>query len=154
MRQLRQWAPAIVWAAVIWLFSTQAFTAEATAGFLLPFLRKLFPHASHETLWFMHSLIRKSAHFVEYFIFGLLVLRAIRGERRGWVLRWGLAALMIAAAYAALDEFHQSFVPGRTASPWDSLLDTTGALAAQFLAWLHALRGSHREARAMADPPR
>jgi VanZ family protein len=154
MRRLRQWAPAIAWAAVIWLFSTQAFTAEATAGFLLPLLHKLFPHTSLETLLFLHFLIRKSAHFVEYFIFGLLVLRAIRGQRRGWALRWGLAALVIAAAYAALDEFHQSFVPGRTASPWDSLLDTTGALAAQFLAWLYALRGFYREARAMADPPR
>jgi VanZ family protein len=154
MRRLRHWAPAIVWAAVIWLFSTQAFTAEATAGFLLPLLRKLFPQTSLETLLFLHFLIRKSGHFVEYFIFGLLVLRAIRGQRHGWALRWGLAALVIAAAYAALDEFHQSFVPGRTASPWDSLLDTTGALAAQSLAWLYALRGSQREARAMADPPR
>ncbi len=154
MHRLRHWAPAIVWAAVIWLFSTHVFTAEATAGILLPLLRKLFPQTSLETLLFLHFLIRKSAHFVEYFIFGLLVLRAIRGERRGWALRWGLAALAIAAAYAALDEFHQSFVPGRMASPWDSLLDTTGALAAQFLAWLYALRGFHREARAMADPPR
>jgi VanZ family protein len=50
--------------------------------------------------------------------------------------RYIVPALAIAAAYSALDEFHQSFVPSRTASPWDSLLDTTGAATAQFLLWL------------------
>jgi len=39
-------------------------------------------------------------------------------------------------SYAALDEFHQSFVASRTASPWDALLDTVGAGAAQFVLWL------------------
>jgi VanZ family protein len=43
---------------------------------------------------------------------------------------------VIATGYSALDEFHQSFVPSRTASPWDSLLDTAGAATAQFVLWL------------------
>jgi len=64
------------------------------------------------------------------------LLRAIRGEHRGWQIRWAIAALAIAAGYSALDEFHQSFVPSRTPSSWDSLLDTTGAATAQVLLWL------------------
>ena len=79
----------------------------------------------------MHAIIRKTAHLTEYFILGVLLHRALRGDERGWKLRWALWAIAIAAAYASLDEFHQSFVPSRTASPWDALIDTIGASAAQ-----------------------
>jgi VanZ family protein len=44
--------------------------------------------------------------------------------------------VVIVLGYAALDEFHQVFVPSRHASPWDALLDTTGAAAAQVVLWL------------------
>ncbi len=54
---------------------------------------------------------------------------------------------------AALDEFHQSFVPSRTASPWDALLDTTGAAAAQIFLWLRlALRASMTSAAILSNP--
>jgi VanZ family protein len=56
------------------------------------------------------------------------------------MLSWAVLALVIAAGYSALDEFHQSFVPSRTASPWDSLLDTFGAAAAQVVMWAIARR--------------
>lgn len=96
------------------------------------------PHASAATLEHAHDVLRKCAHFGEYFIFSVLLLRGVRGERRGWQLPWALAALAIAAAYSALDEFNQSFVPSRTASGWDSLLDTVGACAAQAAMWFRA----------------
>jgi VanZ family protein len=92
------------------------------------------PHASLFALERAQVLVRKSAHFAEYFIFSVLLLRGVRGERGGWQLRWALAALALAAAYSVLDEYHQSFVPSRTASPWDSLLDTVGAATAQVAA--------------------
>ena len=138
MRSLRQWSPAILWATAIWFFSTASFSASATSRILIPLLHWLLPQASRETLELLHGLIRKAAHFVEFFIFSLLVLRGIRGERRGWKVAWGLATVLIAAGYAALDEVHQAFVPGRTASPMDSLLDTCGAASAQLLAWVRA----------------
>ena len=43
-------------------------------------------------------------------------------------------------SHAALDEFHQSFVASRHASPWDALIDTTGATVAQVVLWLWQLR--------------
>ena len=86
----------------------------------------------------MHFFIRKSAHFTEYFVFSLLLFRALKEKDQRWRLRWAIWALAIAAGYSALDEFHQSFVPSRTASPWDSLLDTTGAAAAQLALGLWA----------------
>lgn len=93
----------------------------------------MFPHASSGTLELLHAVIRKTAHLTEYFILGGLLHRALRGNDRGWKLKWAIWAIVIAAGYASLDEFHQSFVPSRTASPWDALLDTVGASAAQIV---------------------
>jgi VanZ family protein len=135
-RRLKLWLSVIAWALLISWASTDMFSAGHTSRYILSALHWLFPRASAETLDLLHFLIRKSAHFTEYFVLSFLLLRAIRGEHRGWQIRWAIAALAIAAAYSALDEFHQSFVPSRTASPWDSLLDTTGAATAQFLLWL------------------
>ncbi len=129
--RLKQWLPAILWAIVISLASTDAFSSSHTSTVFFPLLRWLFPSASPEALERMHFFIRKSAHFTEYFVFSVILLQSLRGEERGWRLRWAIWAVAIAAEYSALDEFHQSFVPSRTASPWDSLLDTTGAAAAQ-----------------------
>jgi VanZ family protein len=133
---LKPWLPVVAWAILISWASTDAFSASHTSQFIIPALHWLFPHASADTLDRWHFFIRKTAHFTEYFVFSFLLLRAIRGEHRGWQIRWAIAALAIAAGYSALDEFHQSVVPSRTASPWDSLLDTTGAATAQVLLWL------------------
>ncbi len=130
------WLPAILWAIVIYWASTDTFSAEHTASFVLLALRQLFPDASAERLQHLHLFVRKTAHFTEYFVFGLLLIRAIRGARHGWQARWMILALGLAAAYAGFDELHQSFVRSRTASPWDSLLDTAGAAAGQFVLWL------------------
>jgi len=133
---LKPWLPAMAWAILIFWASTDAFSASHTSQFIIPALHWLFPQASADTLDRLHFFIRKGAHFTEYFVFSFLLLRAIRGEHQGWQIRWAIAALAIAAGYSALDEFHQSFVSSRTALPWDSLLDTTGAATAQVLLWL------------------
>jgi VanZ family protein len=133
---LRRWLPAAAWAVLIFSASTGTFKSDNTSRFILPFLRWLLPHAQMPTLEFLHVFIRKSAHFAEYFIFSVLLFRAVRGPQRGWQLRWALLAVAIVAAYSASDEFHQWFVPGRQASPWDSLLDTFGAVIAQIAAWV------------------
>lgn len=131
--RLKQWLPAILWAIVISAASTDTFSSNHTSSVIIPILHWLFPGAGPEALDRIHFFIRKSAHFTEYFVFSAILLRSVRGDEKGWRLRWAIWALAIAAGYSALDEFHQSFVPSRTASPWDSLLDTTGAAAAQIL---------------------
>ena len=135
-RRLRPWLPAIVWALVISGASTEPFASSHTSRIIIPVLHWLFPAASPDTLDLLHSFIRKLAHFIEYFLFSIFLLGGMRGERRGWQLRWAVAALAIAAGYSVLDETHQIFVPGREASPWDSLLDTIGAATAQIMLWL------------------
>jgi VanZ family protein len=134
--RVKNWLPAFAWACLISFLSTEVFSSEHTSVFLIPVLRLLIPHASAETLELMHAAIRKSAHVTEYFIFSIFLTHALRGKDRVWRLRWAIWAVVLAAGYASFDEFHQVFVPGRTASPWDALLDTLGASIAQVFLWL------------------
>ena len=89
MQWLKRWWPALAWAVVISCFSTGAFTSEHTSRIIIPVLHWLFPHASTQTLHLIHHYIRKCAHFTEYFILSLLVLRGIRAGRPGTRLRVG-----------------------------------------------------------------
>jgi VanZ family protein len=130
------WFPAIFWACVIFFMSTDTFSSEHTALVFEPLLHWLIPSLSQEAVETIHHLIRKSAHFTEYFVFCLLLYRGIRGGRKGWRWSWGLSALFIAAVYSALDEIHQAFVISRTASPYDSLLDSIGAFFAVLILFL------------------
>ncbi len=130
------WWPAIAWAGVLFSLSTDTFSAEHTGSILEPILRWFRPGITEDQFEAIHFFIRKSAHFTEYFIFCLLIYRAMRGARQGWRWSWGFEALFFAAAYSALDEVHQAFVASRTASAYDSLLDSTGAFVALAALWL------------------
>ena len=141
--RVKYWLPALAWACLICSLSTDAFSSNHTSVVIVPALRWLFSHARAETIELMHKIIRKMAHFTEYFIFSIFLLRGLRGKNLGWTLRWAIWAVVIAAGYAALDEFHQSFVSSRTASPWDALLDTIGASVAQVVLWLWNLPGGN-----------
>jgi VanZ family protein len=68
---------------------------------------------------------RKLVHFGEYALLAFLWWRAL--AMRLSARRAAVAALAIAAAYAVSDEYHQSFVAGRDASPVDWAIDTAGA---------------------------
>lgn len=72
----------------------------------------------------LELLLRKGAHMTEYAVLFVLFFRALRlsGARHP-----GLTALLMSAAYAATDEFHQMFSEGRGPSPVDVLIDTAGA---------------------------
>ena len=130
---LRAWWPALFWAAVIFFFSTDGFSSDRTSLIIGPIIHWFFPSLSPGGLELAHHLIRKSAHFTEYFIFCMLLyhgIRATRRDSRPWHWSWAILAWFIAAFYSALDEVHQVYVPSRGPSPWDSLLDSTGAFFA------------------------
>ncbi len=133
---LRAWWPAMLWATVIFFMSTDTFSAQHTGSIIEPILRWIYPAITTEQFEIIHFFTRKSAHFTEYFVFALLLFRGIRRGRPGWRWSWGLLALFVAAVYSALDEIHQAFVASRTASPYDSLLDSVGAFAAILVLFL------------------
>jgi VanZ family protein len=78
----------------------------------------------------------------------------VQGEKGGatgvkeWRAAWVRQALGIVMVVAALDEFHQSFVPSRGSSPWDALLDTLGAALFLAVAWLVRIRKAPPYAKA------
>jgi VanZ family protein len=123
------WLPAVAWAALIYVFSTGAFSGSNTSSFLVPLLNHFFPALSRGDIALIHTLIRKLGHVSEYFILALLVLRALSRETGGKLSRRRLAlGLVTTALYAISDELHQAFVPGRTASIVDVWIDVLGGV--------------------------
>jgi VanZ family protein len=137
---LRYWLPVVVWMVVIFSASADRQSYQHSSLFFEPLMRWLFPTMSAATLGEIHHLFRKTAHLTEYAILGALFWRAIRRpvrrDARPW--RWDEAGLALAVvfAYAASDEFHQIFVPSRTALVSDVLIDTSGGAAGLLLLWL------------------
>ena len=103
-----RWLPVFLWAVVIFALSSiqQITVAEF---FLWDFAAK------------------KVAHLTEYAVLYALFLRA---TEKNWVLSFALTMF-----YAASDEIHQSFVPGRTAAVYDLVFDFSGATISAYIIW-------------------
>ena len=140
---LRTWWPALAWAVVISSIFHRRFHvgAHQPHHYSRSCIGCCRTHPC-STLNRLHHIIRKCAHFTEYFILSLLILRGIRAGRPGSRFAWALAAIVLVAGYASLDELHQHFVPGRTAAVGDVLIDTTGGIAAQLVAAAVDARGA------------
>jgi VanZ family protein len=147
---LRRWGPVMLGALAIWTFSTEYFSDVRTGRVVVPALHWMFPWMTPRMLHLGNKAVRKLAHLAVYFVFGLLLFRAVRGEQKGWQWKWAAGAVALAAACAALDEFHQWFVPLRHPSIRDVCLDTFGALAAQVAVW----RYGRRSEKGGSAPPR
>jgi VanZ family protein len=98
-RVLSAWLPVVAWAALIFTLSSVPDLGTGLGGWDL--------------------VLRKAAHAAEYAVLGALLLRALGRE---------LPAVAIGIAYAATDEVHQAFVPGRQGAVLDVLVDAMGVL--------------------------
>ena len=129
--RLARYGPLILWAALIFIGSTDLLSASNTGGVLVRPMLWLFPHASERTIAIYQFVMRKTGHLSEYFIFALLAARLFRTSSRELLRqRWFWASLLLVVAYSLSDEFHQSFYPSRTASIYDSMIDSFGGLLA------------------------
>jgi VanZ family protein len=130
-RLFSRYAPLIAWLAFISFASSDSFSAGNTSRIIGPLVLWLFPNTTPESLAVVHLVTRKLAHLTEYAILGFLAARAFRTSPHLAIRRrWFLISLGLIVAYALLDEYHQSFVPTRTASVFDSFIDMTGGLIA------------------------
>lgn len=126
---LRYWLPLLVWMALIFVGSSDLMSAEHTSRFIVPFLRWLDPNISLETILQVHFYVRKAAHVSEYTILAALLYRALVNTiLQSRALLSAAIVLLGCSLYAMTDEFHQSFVPSRTASARDVAIDSAGAL--------------------------
>jgi VanZ family protein len=142
---LRYWSAVVLWMGVISYMSTDAFSAHNTNTYIDPILRYLFPGITNPEIVFAHSIIRKAAHFGEFLVLSVLAFWALRsGRARPWALKWALGALLLAGAFAIVDELHQAFTTSRTPSPGDSAVDFFGAAAGQALVYARTVLGGGR----------
>ena len=145
----RAWIPALLWLAVIAFESTPLMSADNTGHLLLAVARFFDSRITLAQLELLNGVGRKIGHCLIYGILSLLMLRAWwatlvlpRSAPRlpswtamvtTWSGRAAVLALLSAAATAGLDEWHQTFLPGRTGTIRDVALDTAAAAFVQLL---------------------
>lgn len=113
-RKVFPWLLVLAWMAIIYLFSDQPFSGRET--------EKIFG--------LFNIPVRKSGHLSEYAVLFILCFRACGATiKTGILSRFPLiASFLISVLFAFSDEWHQSFVPGRSATFSDVLVDTVGTL--------------------------
>jgi VanZ family protein len=129
--RLWRYGPPLIWGALIFIGSSDLLSSSHTSSFIMRPLHLLFPNASEATLAAIHFALRKLGHFTEYAVLAWLTARAFSTSSQEWLRRrWFWMALAFVLCYALFDEFRQSFVPSRTPSIYDSLIDISGGLTA------------------------
>jgi hypothetical protein len=141
----KPWLAAGLWLILISIESTEMLSSTNTSRFLYPLLTRLFGSIDPVVFAYWHGVGRKMGHVLGYGILSVLLFRAWRaslvlGDSLRWSPHWARVAFFMTALVASLDEWHQSYLPSRTGSVSDVLLDSAAALAAQILIYL-VLRG-------------
>jgi VanZ family protein len=117
--------------------STEWMGSNYTSGPLRWLFEAIFGPVADARWELLHHFIRKSGHFLGYGAMGLLWLRAWwMSLPRSRFLHDALLALLGTALVASADEWHQTFLPNRTGSPWDVLLDCFGAITLEVLVYV------------------
>jgi VanZ family protein len=133
-RILKVWLPSAIWLAVIFVESTNLGSSEHTGRILYPIFHYLFGTTPRQ-FEVLHVILRKTGHFVGYFTLSVLLFRSWRGTfprlSTRWCLQWATLGFACTALAASLDELHQTFLPSRTGTFRDMVLDSFAALVAQ-----------------------
>jgi VanZ family protein len=145
----KAWIPAIIWLCIITFESTDYLSSDHTSRILYPVLHYLLGlDLVRFEVW--HHYIRKTGHFVGYFTLSCLLFRAWKASlpvaaAKRWVMRWANVSFLMTVLVASLDEWHQTFIPSRTGTVRDAILDSAAALTAQIVTFL-LLRGTRPQA--------
>ncbi len=131
MKKILYWAAVILWMALIFFLSSQVAeqSNQLSTGIteaIVNTIEKIIPDSEYAVEGLNH-IVRKNAHFIAYLVLGALTVNALRSSGvHGY--KGIIAALIICVIYAASDEIHQLFVPGRGGQVTDVLIDSAGAL--------------------------
>lgn len=151
-RRFWRYGPLVSWILFISFASTNQFSAGNTSAILRPLLLWFFPNLSESQLATVHFLTRKAGHFTEYAVLAFLARRAFVTSSRAILKQyWFQSALLLVMIYGLLDEFHQSFVPSRTASIYDSAIDVAGGFTVLLVFWFYGRSRREPENSRLAD---
>lgn len=138
-----KWIYVFIWAAVIFMFSSQNGSASDNNNKFILFILNILGIDMNSLFGDMSSfIIRKAAHFTEYFILYYLLFNALSQSlnRRRSLIK----ALIITFLYACSDEFHQIFVKDRGPSIRDVMIDTSGGMMGFLLKiFFNKYKGQH-----------
>jgi hypothetical protein len=130
----KRWFAVICMMIITFVFGTDLFSSENTGPIVRWVLSWFFPQGDVKVLGGGEGLIRKTAHFLEYALLAFLIWWALRGDSKAWKWRWVFMAWTLTTLWAAVDELQQGYISTkRTGSPWDVLIDSSGALMAMVL---------------------
>ncbi len=139
--------PVLIILLLIFGFSSQDGETSGSLSFrvccaILSFLDSIFSWNLSDPVFLsraqsMQFFVRKAAHVTEYFLLTLSIFLPLRvlifqkkqfHSLRDFLRNLLLPTFFLAVVCASLDEFHQSFVPGRCGTPIDVLVDSIGIL--------------------------
>ncbi len=129
----------IVWLLVMYGHSmTPANISSAESGRVLAMLSGILEEAGISSAWLTEHLVRKAAHFSEYGVYGLLLMKNFRIRQQRGPKAQGMAPRFLPLAFAVLavpflDETIQIFSPGRSPQISDVWLDMAGACCGIFV---------------------
>ena len=121
----------ITWMIVIFMFSNQVatdstkLTKQITSDVIDVIDKEITTETREEIQQSIFVPLRKSAHFFVYFVLGMLIYTLLKEYMPKYKFRLSIVLVVL---YAITDEFHQMFIPGRSASYIDVLIDTAGGL--------------------------
>lgn len=125
LQKFLAWLALLVWMGVIFYFSHQSGDAsmQLSDGFLDSFESLFQNFLDYHTLSY---IVRKIAHFTEYFILGLLIYHLVKQYRviSKTEIIW---MILFCVIYAMSDEFHQVFIGGRSPKVFDVIIDSLGS---------------------------
>jgi VanZ family protein len=136
---LKYWLPILLWMSLIFGASSDSRSFIHSSRIVEPILRWLFPHLDDDTVNQVVFYARKGVHLTIYAILAMFLWRAVRqpvrNDRRPWSWKQAGLALLLAALYAASDEYHQTLVPHRDGCVRDVIIDTCGSTAGLLAIW-------------------
>lgn len=110
------WFPTLAWMAVIYFLSS-------------------FHKMQASPVGWQDFIVRKTAHFIEYLVLCILINRSLKNTSSLSLVKRLVLALALTVLYAISDEYHQTFVNGRTGKIFDIGIDTLGAFFGLIFYW-------------------
>ena len=126
-----QWAEVVAWMVLIFSLSGDSFQSSRTLIALQYWVAFFDLPISATNIVLLHGVLRKSAHFGEFFVLGILLYRALSGKLATFRVKLACWVLILGLLLALADEFRQVLANHRTPSVGDSALDFAGVIASQ-----------------------